>query len=430
MGNPVPSPVFTFVSSNTNIVAVSPTGVVYAQGATGSASITVTLDTFDLHVPVTVYARSTTLRVSPLSVSIAVGASKQLVVDVLDSLGSPILGASVSFTSNNPALFSVAASGLITSIAGSGSGSVTVHSGSLSKSVLVVVGTGVGGIAGVITATTQLPDKGYGVAVGTSGDVFAGVLNSTAVVHGTLPSHALGGPLLVGGGPLGMTVNPAGTRAYVALDGLGQVAVVDVSGPTVLPPITGLSSHPFTVAVSPDNQTVYVGTEFKVYFVDAATQALLDSIPASLAGHMAVHPSQPLLYVSMTAAGTVVEINTTTRQATRTFPVGGAPQAIGVSADNHLYIANEAGSLQVWDLIGGNEIDHIPLVGGGFGLAVTQEALVVAETFCGCIEVFDRATDLPRSLLTPGGTPRRVAVNSAGTVAVVANEGGWVDFIE
>jgi DNA-binding beta-propeller fold protein YncE len=227
-----------------------------------------------------------------------------------------------------------------------------------------------------------------------------------------------------------MTVNPAGTRAYVALDGLGQVAVVDVSGPTVLPPITGLSSHPFTVAVSPDNQTVYVGTEFKVYFVDAATQALLDSIPASLAGHMAVHPSQPLLYVSMTAAGTVVEINTTTRQATRTFPVGGAPQAIGVSADNHLYIANEAGSLQVWDLIGGNEIDHIPLVGGGFGLAVTQEALVVAETFCGCIEVFDRATDLPRSLLTPGGTPRRVAVNSAGTVAVVANEGGWVDFIE
>jgi DNA-binding beta-propeller fold protein YncE len=428
LGDPILNPVFVFVSNKLTVARVDQLGMVTAQNTTGSAKITVSLDTFAVNVPVTVYARPTSLSISPSPVIVPPGGTKQLAAQVLDSLGSPIAGSPLTYTNHSPALISISGSGLITSIAGTGAGSVTVQSGALSQTVTVLVASG---MSGVITATTQIGGPGYGVAIGPAGEVFAGLLYARTVVHGVLPSQSLGDPLVVGDLPLGMAINPAGTRTYVALGGVTQVAVIDIPSDKVLPSITGFGSNVFTVVVSPDNQTLYVGTDALIYFVDASSGTILGSVPAATAIHLALHPSQPLLYASMNAAGTVVEINTATRQVSRTFAVGGAPQAVAVSpAGDHLYIANEAGWLQIWDLTAGVASDSIALLGGGFGIGVTQDVVVVAESFGGHIEVFDRATGIRRSLLSPGGTPRRVATNNAGTVAAVANEGGWVDFIE
>jgi hypothetical protein len=42
--------------------------------------------------------------------------------------------------------------------------------------------------------------------------------------------------------------------------------------------------------------------------------------------------------------------------------------------------------------------------------------------------VFDPVTRTQVDSFYVGGTVRRIGFNPAGTVAVVANEGGWVDF--
>jgi len=425
-GNAIPNG-FSFVSSDPSVAAVDQAGLVTAPGATGAATITVTLDTLKVDVPVTVYARPTTVQVTPGSITIHPGTTTQLSAEVLDSLGDPISGAPISYTSQDPALVSVSTSGLVTANAATGAGIVKLQAGTLTEDVPVIVGNG---ILGTSTGRTMFGGIGNGVAFGPGGEMFAGALRARTVLRGTLPSHGLGGQLLVGEEPLGMAVNPAGTRAYVAIGTGRRVVVIDLAANKVLPRFTGFGSTVFTVAVSPDNQTLYVGARGKVYFLDATTGSFLDSIPAATALHIAVHPVQPFLYASMNRSGQVVEINTTTRQVIRTFSVGGVPQGIGVSpAGDHLYVANENKSLQVWDLAVGQQSNSVPLAGRGFGLGVTADVVIVAE-YDGRIEVFDRATLQRRALLMAGGRPRRVAINSAGTVAVVANTYGWVDFIE
>ena len=418
---------FSFTSSKPSVVTVSQYGEVTAVGPTGTATITVAVDGIQIKVPVTVYLVATRVQTTPGNVVIRPGGSKQLVSEVLDSLGDPIAGRSVTYVNHDPSLFSLSAAGLLTSIAGTGRGSLNAKSGSLTLLVPVFVTSG---MQGVRAATTPVAGAPYGVAVGPGGETYVGLLNTSSFVQGTLPGYALGSPQTVGNLPLGMAINPAGTRAYVALGDDLAVGVIDVTSNQVLPPITGLGSTPYSVGVSPDNKTIFIGTDQKLYFADASTNQLTDSLPASFANFMVVHPTLPRLYVSMAAAGMAVEVNTGTRTIIRTYMTNGSPMGLGLSpAGTELYVSNEAGYLQVWNISSGLQVKSVPLASAGFGLGVTANELIVAETG-GIIEILDRATLQQRTLLNTGGTPRRVGVNRAGTVAVVTNEAGWVDFIE
>src|SRR5262245_45980254 len=68
-GNSIPNG-FSFTSSNPSVATIDQAGLVTAPGDAGVATITVTLDTFKVDVPVTVYARPTTLQVTPGSIAI------------------------------------------------------------------------------------------------------------------------------------------------------------------------------------------------------------------------------------------------------------------------------------------------------------------------------------------------------------------------
>ena len=233
---------------------------------------------------------------------------------------------------------------------------------------------------GVRAATTPVAGNPYGVAVGPGGETYVGLLNSSSFVRGTLPGYTLGSPVTVGNLPLGMAINPAGTRAYVALNNDGAVGVIDVATNLVLPPITGLGSTPYSVGVSPDNKTIFIGTNERLYFADASTNQLTDSLPASFANFMVVHPTLPRLYVSMAGAGTAVEVNTGTRTIIRTYMTNGSPMGLGLSpAGTELYVSNESGYLQVWNISSGLQVKSVPLAGPGFGLGVTTNELIVGK---------------------------------------------------
>jgi len=69
---------------------------------------------------------------------------------------------------------------------------------------------------------------------------------------------------------------------------------------------------------------------------------------------------------------------------------------------------------------------------GGFGLAVSPDGAViyVSRPNAGEIVIVDRAVLAVVDTLATGGVPRRVAFNRLGTMAIIANENGWVDFIQ
>jgi hypothetical protein len=418
----------TFVSSDTDVVTTDPFGGIHAKGVSGQATVTVGIDSLTATVPVTVTQIPSTIGLATPNLVIHPGASGQLIASVRDLHGDPITGAILTYVSSAPSVFSVSATGLVTSLGPTGSGTVTITGDTLVASAGIFVGDGP---AGVLVHTTPLGMAAYEAAVATSGRMAVSGVTGSAGLLGTLPAYDFPGTVTVDPSPLGVAVNHAGTRAYIA--GQPSIAVIDLSTGSRLGDLTGFGGGTrFSVAVSGDDQRLYVGTDYGVYAMDLTTGQAVDSIATSTALFLALDPAHPRLYVSVDG-GQVMEILLgPTMTAGRTFAVTAGPKGIGVAPDgSELYATSEGGGvLEVWNLASGQRTQSVTLQGGGFGLAVSQDRIAVAESVAGLVQLFDRASRVPAGVVAVGGTPRRPAWDASGTMLVVPNEAGWVDFIQ
>jgi YVTN family beta-propeller protein len=271
------------------------------------------------------------------------------------------------------------------------------------------------------------------LAVAATGAMYVGDAYGAGLARGDLPSFAFPVRVPTGGVILGVAFDPSGARAFVARDSADRVAVIDVATNSVIDTInTGSAGAPIATAVSPDGQRLFVGAASALLAFDAHSFALLGLIHTGLVNHFSFHPSLPLLYAS---ADSVLEINVNTLGVTRVFgPHGlwGAAQGTAVSSDgSELYVADEGGGMHVWDLNTGTPKDSVWL-SNGFGIAVApgQDVIYVVLEFDGSVAVVDRESRVEIARLHVGGLPRRASLDPTGTMAVVVNEGGWVDFIK
>src|SRR5206468_1460167 len=126
-GNTLTGRVVTWASSNTAVATVNSSGLVTAAGA-GSATITVTSEgksgTAAITVTVVPVAAVT---VSPASARLVVGGTRQLSAVTKDAAGNTLTGRVVTWSSSNPAVATVSASGLVSGVA-AGSASITATS--------------------------------------------------------------------------------------------------------------------------------------------------------------------------------------------------------------------------------------------------------------------------------------------------------------
>lgn len=428
LGDPAPTGAVTFRSSDTTIAVVTPFGSVFSPGTkTGTATISVTADTFTVQVPVQVTHVPGAIVVAPTNVVLAPSASLQLTVTVMDLLGDPIPSAPLKFVSSAPSVFSVSPTGLITSLGPTGSGNVSVSSDSLTVQVPVFVGTAP---PGTLLNHVTVPGAGYASAVSASGEMIVALIGSTNAVRGAVSALEFTDTLTTLNDPFGVAINPAGTKAYVANHGSSLVAVVDLASNTVTVPGPTLGGELFSIAVSNDGLYVFAGTSAYVYRLNATTLAVIDSVPASVPLHLAVHPTQAKLYVSNNNLGTVDEVAWTTMTVTRTFSGLASAQAVVVASDGStLYAAAEGeGVIRSYDL--GTGLPGIVITAPSpFGLATRGSLLYSASSLNSSVSAFDRTSGTPLYTNSVGGGPRRLAVSSTG-VLIVPNEGGWVDFIQ
>jgi YVTN family beta-propeller protein len=235
--------------------------------------------------------------------------------------------------------------------------------------------------------------------------------------------------LPVGGQITGLAFDPTGARLYMAHDSLNRVAVLDVATNQVIDSIDVPDAG--GVAVSPDGQKLLIGTPSGIHVYDALSLAPLGFISTELAIHFTFHPSLPLVYASV--ATSVLEINLNTVTVAHTFDVGAVPQATAIDPNGtDLYVAEEGGTLIVWDRTTGQRTRTVPLGNTLFGFAVSpvQDLLYVAYEGAGRVGILDRASRVELKQIQVGGTPRRIVLDQSGTTAVVVNQGGWVDFIQ
>ncbi len=363
------------------------------------------------------------------TVALNSGESTQLVVMVLAADSTPITGLSPTFRSLDPPIITVSPTGLVTSVGPAGHAVVRVSVDGLAADVTILVFTHP---SGTIHATTPLSARPFGIAISRAGYVYVARGSAGTVSWSVLPQTDLSGTINVGSEPTSVAFDPSSARAYVANQLSRTVGIVTASAAQQTGAVQ-VSGDPFLVLVSGDGATVYATLNTNVLSViDVSLGAEVALIPVGDAPNgLALHPTEPRLFVTAFFGGTITEVNTANRQATRTLTLGGALQGIVVAPEGDvLYVADEGGELKVVDVATGS-VTLVPGTLGGFGLALSPDGrqLYMGVPSMGVVRVIDRATRAVVGTIGTGGVPRRIAFDLFGTWAAIANESGWVTFV-
>jgi len=213
-----------------------------------------------------------------------------------------------------------------------------------------------------------------------------------------------------------------------------DVAVVDLAWRRRIGSIA-MEGDPLGAVLSPDARTLYVTTNLRSPVrLRAHRQRRADRAIHRLAAgvHRAGDPSrgQPPLCPTW-KAGHILELDARSLSVTHRYDVGGQPLGVALSTDGlRLYCGNEHGWL---DLV------HLPtgkIVRRAFDTPVDEVALTPDQSVvyaslrtAGQVAMADAHTLACVGTLEPGGLPGTSHSDRAGTVAIVANEAGWVDLV-
>jgi outer membrane protein OmpA-like peptidoglycan-associated protein len=157
-GGPMSGQVFGWRSSNPAVATVSQTGTVTAVGE-GSATISATAAAVSGNATVTVAQAAATVAVSPATASLtSLGATQQMEASARDANDNAFPGATFSWTSSDPSVASVAASGLVTAV-GNGTAQITATSGGHNAVATVTVAQATSAVA-VTPATASFTAAG------------------------------------------------------------------------------------------------------------------------------------------------------------------------------------------------------------------------------------------------------------------------------
>jgi len=374
----------TFVSSDPTLVSVSNIGVVRSLGPAGSATVTVRGANLSKAVPVTVQGVASKLVVTPNPGVVPQKGTLQLIARLLDKVDAPIPNASFAYESANPAIATVSATGLVTSVGPAGNVSMTVRSGAFAVTTQVAV-------TQVPTSIRVLASSPLRIGVNRSVKLPVVVVDAVnAPIPGQVVTFTSLNPALV-------TVSSDGTITSVGPLGTAEVRI-EVLG-------AGLT------------------TTFQVQVVTASspTSTVVDTVPVS-GGYAVALTAAGRAFVGGPFGDAVASVDLLARTAT---PVswGTLNYAIAVSRDQRrAYLNTASGSLREVDLAAGTFTDT-PLPFQGFGLALSPDdrfAYVGTQTDRFLVVDLASKTVVAR-IQTPGGVAGlHITIEQAGRYAYVS----------
>lgn len=285
-----------------------------------------------------------------------------------------------------------------------------------------------------IVAHLPLNGGPHGAAISPSEVVYVTLGSAGTLERLDVPTRTFTATVQVGAAPTRVVFDGTGNTAYVSNQLSQNVGVVNVTSNTETGTIS-VSGNPVPMRISANRQWLYVATDFnRLYRISRTTNLPTDSIALPATSHFTLlQPNDTLLYVATRDGGSVLEVNVWTWTVLRTFTIGGRTQGMVLSPDRHeLYVANEVlPEVHVIDLTTGSIADSIKLAGGGFGLALSADrtSLYVSLPGLGEVQVLSRTGRSVLRTILVTGVPREIVVHPTSGLAVVPNEGGWVDLL-
>ena len=127
----------TWTVANSNVAAVSSTGLVRAVG-NGATQVTANVDGANASVIVQVAQVPTNITISPANPAVGIGSTLQLTATSRDALGSPVPNQTFGWTVSNPSVATVSGSGVVLGV-GRGVTNVTATAGTASVTTELAV---------------------------------------------------------------------------------------------------------------------------------------------------------------------------------------------------------------------------------------------------------------------------------------------------
>ena len=278
----------------------------------------------------------------------------------------------------------------------------------------------------------SLSARPYALAINGAGIIYAPRLDAGSAARIELPSRNPTSHVTVGSTPTDVSFDPAGARAFVSNQG-GSVSVINVATNTVTQTIP-VPDRAFVSRTSPNGSRLYIGSaNGTVYAYEFATGQFVNSVTVGdVPQHLVFSPDGTRLYVSMRDFGRVVEVNLATHAITRTFQsTYGIQEAVVAPDGSELYVANQSGWLEIWNLTSGTRTQQITLGDGPWAMTLSPDGtkLYIGILFDGEVAVVNRTTRVIERYINVEGVPRRIRFGPDNTTIVIANEAGYLTFL-
>ncbi len=264
--------------------------------------------------------------------------------------------------------------------------------------------------------------------------------NNTVRVIDT-SDNSVAGSVAVGKHPIGVAVNPVGTRVYVSNYESNNVSVIDTANNSVVATVA-VGNNPIGVAVNPAGTRVYVtncSTSDSVSVIDTSNNSVVATISVGNDPHgVAVNPAGTRVYVSNTESNNISVIDTSNNSVVATVAVGTRPVGVAVNpAGTRVYVANEgvyvtSTIVSVIDTSNNTVVSTVTVGNNPCGLAFNPSGtrLYAVNVNSSSVSVIDPSNNSVVATVAVGGLPHGVAVNPAGTRVYVVNWNGSVSVID
>lgn len=234
-----------------------------------------------------------------------------------------------------------------------------------------------------------------------NGTVAPVVPTPTVAVIDTATNNVTARVPLGGGWPVGIEVNSAGTKLYVASAAIDvcTVYVIDTTTNTVSAKVNIGSSYPSRITVNPAGTRVYVtkqrdNTDISV--INTATNTLMAPIIVEPSTHdVALTPDGKKIYVTNFRGNITSIIDAATNKVTANISVGDSPCGIAVTQDGKkVYVLNyDSNTVSVINTATDNVIATVPVGNSPNLVAVTSDGNKVYVANNNTVSVIDTATD-------------------------------------
>lgn len=416
---------FTFTSSNQEIVNVSANGHVTSVGPSGVASISVQSGSASFVVQVTVVQVPTSVNVSPNPANVNMGSRRRLAVRVLDAVGVEMKRCTLDFTSSDPRVVAVSNDGVLSAGSQHGEAEITVRvtRTNVSLDVPVTVAS-TGRHVGKVAANLAIPGA-YCAVIVSSTEAYVAPLG--APVSRANFATGVVSPIPASEGGLGIAFCEARGEIYAAAYLTNTIDVISVSKQSVIATID-VADQVLDIVVSRDARFAYLGLSSGVGVLDLQSRDLrMIDVPV-FGLHLALHPSESLIYVSGNAPE-VSEIDLRTGTRSRTFALTDPAlgQAVAVAPNGaSLYVANEhAGCVDVFDLSTGRHVRALELPWEGvWGLTLGRDNKTVfasAQGTGGLVAIDTATGQVRKTYPTTGGY--RLVLSPDGLTLLAAGAG-------